>query len=832
MNRFIFVILFGFAFSINEYSQAVDTLVLKEGLMLKIHRSGVDKIIASDKIISLVETGQWKIPSENGEVKFNDTATGAWTKITAKENGWFENDTLMNAYVDIQYKSDKNETILLEGMGHSVVYVNGVPHSGNPYRMQDNFEPWGPRFDYSLIPVKVHKGNNDLLFGCNRGGVLKVKIHKNTNGFLFVNTDLTIPDLIVNEKTETVGAITIINATEDVLNGAFIKTWCSGSVPEYYPANQINSLSVYKSGFKIKLPVQDTAGKLKFNIELIKKDNLKETSLAKTVIELNVVKPGEKHKETFISNMDGSVQYYAVTPPENINCQPALFLSLHGAGVEAINQAQAYNYKNWGYVVCPTNRRPYGYNWENWGRLDALEVYNIAMNKFNIDKNRVYLTGHSMGGHGTWQLGINYPDKFAAIGPSAGWISIWSYRVRPTQDSSDIKSMLLRSTKQSDTYAFSTNLKQNGIYIIHGDADDNVPPQQTKSMIDNLSKFHKDYVYYEQPGAGHWWDNSDEPGADCVDWPPMFDFFAHHSVPAKDKIKMIDFVTANPAVTSSNYWVEILNQVEQQKMSKISIKVEAGNRKFIGTTNNIERMVIEASMLSSGKPVSIMLDDQLLKEIKIPADNKINLYKEKNIWKVSSRPGEENKYPGRCGNFREVLNHKVLFVYGTKGSKEENKWAFEKARFDAEKIWYQGNGSIEVITDSQFDPLKYKDRSVVLFGNSKTNSAWNSLLKDSPVQIDDKKIVIGNKEYKGNDLACLMIRPRTDSKIASVAVVSGTGIEGMKLADLANYSHPYVGFPDVIVYNSDILKSDEMGVRYTGYFGNDWSIQNGEWICQ
>jgi hypothetical protein len=311
---------------------------------------------------------------------------------------------------------------------------------------------------------------------------------------------------------------------------------------------------------------------------------------------------------------------------------------------------------------------------------------------------------------------------------------------------------------------------------------------------------------------------------------PMFDFFAHHAVPDKEKVKMIDFVTANPAVSSNNYWIEILNQIEQQKLSKVTIKVEPGNRKFIGKTSNVERMSIDASMLSAGKPVSINLDEQLLTDVQIPADKKIYIYKESGKWKLSSKQSEENKYPGRCGNFREALNYKVVFVYGTNGNKEENKWAYEKARLDAEKMWYQGNGSIELIADKQFDAVKYKERSVVLFGNSKTNTAWNSLLKDSPVQVDDKKIKIGDKEYKGKDLSCLMIRPRTDSKTASVAVVAGTGVEGMKLANLAQYSHPYVSLPDIVVYNSEVLQSDEAGVKYLGYFGNDWSLDKGEFI--
>jgi len=75
-----------------------------------------------------------------------------------------------------------------------------------------------------------------------------------------------------------------------------------------------------------------------------------------------------------------------------------------------------------------------------------------------------------------------------------------------------------------------------------------------------------------------------------------------------------------------------------------------------------------------------------------------------------------------------------------------------------------------------------------------------------------------------------MIRPRTDSEFASVGVVSGTGIEGMRLANFAQYHHPYVSLPDIVIYDSEITKSDEQGVRLTGYFGNDWSMEKGEFV--
>src|SRR5262249_34917457 len=117
-------------------------------------------------------------------------------------------------------------------------------------------------------------------------------------------------------------------------------------------------------------------------------------------ISLRVRRPAETRKRTFISEIDGSVQYYAINPARparSDGAPPALFLTLHGAGVEAIGQADAYESKSWGHLVAPTNRRPFGFDWEDWGRLDAMEVLALAQHRLHTDPRRTYLTGHSMG---------------------------------------------------------------------------------------------------------------------------------------------------------------------------------------------------------------------------------------------------------------------------------------------------------------------------------------------------------------------------------------------------------------------------------------------------
>ena len=66
-------------------------------------------------------------------------------------------------------------------------------------------------------------------------------------------------------------------------------------------------------------------------------------------------------------------------------------------------------------------------------------------------------------------------------------------------------------------------------------------------------------------------------------------------------------------------------------------------------------------------------------------------------WVKAVKPAPEEKGPHRYGTFKDAFRHRVLFLYGTQGSEEENKWAFDRARFDAETFWYRGNASVDML---------------------------------------------------------------------------------------------------------------------------------------
>jgi hypothetical protein len=200
-------------------------------------------------------------------------------------------------------------------------------------------------------------------------------------------------------------------------------------------------------------------------------------------------------------------------------------------------------------------------------------------------------------------------------------------------------------------------------------------------------------------------------------------------------------------------------------------------------------------------------------------------------WNVAqSLPNQYHKSPYRYGGFKSAINRNVIFIYGTAGNKEENNWSFQKARYDAEQFWYQGNGSIKLISDKQLMKERYEAFNFVIYGNAETNLAWKILLVDCPVQITKGKVKIGNKEYNGNDLACLFVYPQKENINGIVGVVSGSGITGMKLTDRRLYLQPGYPFPDLMMYDSEFTTKGIDGVLASGFFGLDWSVNKGEFV--
>jgi predicted peptidase len=193
-----------------------------------------------------------------------------------------------------------------------------------------------------------------------------------------------------------------------------------------------------------------------------------------------------------------------------------LIVALHGLGS---NPQQIIRYpkltdlaEKHGYIVVA----PMGYNSGGWYGLaipaflkgkdapanlselsekDVLNVLDIVRKDYSIDAERIYLMGHSMGGGGTWHLGIKYPDIWAGLAPIAP-----ATFDRPAKDVEKIKHI--------------------PVILVQGDKDVLCPVATARKWADEMKKLNMTHKYEEVKDGNH---------ISIVDRIPLIiDFFNEH----------------------------------------------------------------------------------------------------------------------------------------------------------------------------------------------------------------------------------------------------------------------------------------------------------------
>lgn len=125
-----------------------------------------------------------------------------------------------------------------------------------------------------------------------------------------------------------------------------------------------------------------------------------------------------------------------------------------------------------------------------WESLELLALLDEIEKQYKVDKDRIYVTGLSMGGFGTWSLIHSAPDRFAAAAPiCGGGFPFWA-----------------------------KHFKNVPVWAFHGAKDSVVPLEWSQTMVDALNKEGGEGQLTIYPEAGHdaWTETYDDP--EFYDW--------------------------------------------------------------------------------------------------------------------------------------------------------------------------------------------------------------------------------------------------------------------------------------------------------------------------
>lgn len=222
--------------------------------------------------------------------------------------------------------------------------------------------------------------------------------------------------------------------------------------------------------------------------------------------------------------VDGRTYPYVVYVPRDYERGRHLpvLLALHGSGErgeDGLRQLQIgaaaaiRSHPEWVKAIAVFPQAPADSRWLGGPADAAMRALESAIHEYGCDRHRIYLTGLSMGGYGTYHLLMAHPGYFAAAGVVCGGLL-----THPTTEAVRPSPWIEGA---ADPYASAVSqLGSTPVWIVHGDADPVIPVEESRRMFAALKETGAPVHYVEYAGVGH--NSWDRAYADNQFWNWLF----------------------------------------------------------------------------------------------------------------------------------------------------------------------------------------------------------------------------------------------------------------------------------------------------------------------
>ncbi|WP_227356970.1 prolyl oligopeptidase family serine peptidase [Haladaptatus salinisoli] len=554
---------------------------------------------------------------------------------------------------------------------------------------------------------------------------------------------------------------------------------------------------------------------------------------------------------TFVSEHDESVQEFSVREPTNPDSGGSfeLVVSLHGANVPSINQAGANVQRDGAYVLAPGARGPVNYDHEDLGRLDDLEAIRVMKDRYDIDEDAVYLTGHSMGGHGTWHVGLTNSDRFAGLAPSAGWTDHETYftvtfdrdklhtfpRIKAVCETALQKNLALPKTENAADGTLP-------VFALHGGEDASVPTLHPRTYLRALAnrglsvrgevgERHStpdsdavDAAYLEVPGQPHWWDAGIGEGTDCVNHPDLRTFL--RSTRRDPYPEHVRFFTTNLRVEHRKFWVAVHEQETVHAPTRVDARATADGLEI--ETENVALLAIDPRIFREssirGRPTATV-DGESVRLPGAGGRRPIYLDLRGDVSASRRKPRRRGlrKSPEQYGPLKEIHHRPYRLVYGTRGDGAETAVNRNLANLRSQHLVARARAPATVIPDTAVDGETAREYNLVLFGRPSSNAVYRRFADEFPVAVSDGRAAVADREYEG-DFGVEFVYPNPANADRLVQVETGTSLAGLQLTRVRNWIPTQKATPDYGIYDDSIRWQGWNACRAVGFFDARWEV--------
>lgn len=503
------------------------------------------------------------------------------------------------------------------------------------------------------------------------------------------------------------------------------------------------------------------------------------------------------------STYDGTIQPYAVYVPSSYTPEKKwpLVISLHGYSSDhVLNLRRVFGLGNkpnepdaeckqsfppFPEIDCLT-ASPYAFGsigYGSAGETDILDVLAEMKNCYNIDEDRVYLTGLSMGGEGAWHMAVRFPDIWAAVAPVCASMGFFC--------------------GPEDASLFAKNLLHVPAHISHGTDDSVVPVANARKMREIMDSLNYTYEYKEYPNVDHnSWDYT-YANAGIFPW-----FLQFKRVRKPSKV----IYTTDRLRYNSAYWVEITNISAWNMLAHIEAEVLTGNVIEVSASNitAFKLNLAEAPVDITSQLTVICNGQEVFK--KAPEQSVIEIILD------STPTGRLVKRKGLEGPVYDALKSKNVIVYGANTDDSEYRNILQ-CTADFAVFWTDwGDIETQSLADYEVNDEIIANYNLILLGNADNNSILGKINDQLPVRFTNNGVSVVDEEHTG-DLGFVLVYPNPLNTEKYVVVLGGN-TEDM----LVKASTMYRNMPDCVVFSpeTDFLKPETF-ITY-GYFDENWGI--------
>lgn len=487
----------------------------------------------------------------------------------------------------------------------------------------------------------------------------------------------------------------------------------------------------------------------------------------------------------WVDQVDGSVQFCRAYLPagyDGVRALPAI-LYMHGS-----NPANPPIDRMWGaeqrHAEDQADRygviwiEPHGRgntNYSGIGETDVLNCLAEARRQLKVDPDRIYLSGESMGGSGSWTLGTRHPELWAAIAPIFGGFDL---RLA-------LPGFLSPGSTATEHWAFDSfnsfnnaeALSATPTFVLQGDQDKAVDPRFSRAIVQQMQRWGYDVRYREFPGLGH-----EDLGArdEVIQW-----MLQHRrATPRYVHVRAADLDGA------SAWWLHV--DAAEQPLTMIEADAEITDPGTIRLdTRNVALLTLAPppSFVKSGQPLHIVWNGQA-RDVSLDADGRASL-------NLTGQPlGPLLKHRGLAGGLANVFITPYAIVVGTiSRDPVMRRLIREKAEQRAAAWEADQHVRPRMIDDVAVTAEMEKSLSLVLIGGADANAVTRRISGLLPMKVDKRSITVDGRRFDATDAVLEMVRPSPWAPDRYVLVIAATSAGGMYVWDTGNFSLVQVGLP-------------------------------------